>query len=534
MARGHEYWQSFRNEPHTDFARAENRARFQEALAKVRRDFGGHYPLVIGGEAVETAHQIVSLNPSAKDEVVGTTASATRQDADRAAEAASRVWLDWATRDVADRAEFLRRAAEAMRRRRFELAAWIVYESGKGWRSADADVTEAIDFCEYYAAGAEHMWREHGVNIPGEENTFTYVARGVAAVISPWNFPLAILTGMTTAALATGNTVIMKPAEQSPVIAAKLMEIFADSGLPPGVANYLPGAGEVAGAHLVEHPDVALIAFTGSRQVGLEINRRAAEVSTGLHWGVKKVITEMGGKNAIIVDADADLDEAVQGVVDSAFGYQGQKCSACSRVIALEAVHDAFLTRLIEATRSLKIGPAEDPSSKLGPVIDEEARQRIHRYLRIAREEGREDLAVDAGPLAERGFFIGPHIYSEVAPAARLAQEEVFGPVLAIMRAADLDEALAIANGTQYALTGAFYSRSPEHIERVRREFLVGNLYINRSSTGAMVGRQPFGGFRMSGIGTKAGGPDYLLQFVVPKTITENTMRRGFAPPADE
>jgi RHH-type proline utilization regulon transcriptional repressor/proline dehydrogenase/delta 1-pyrroline-5-carboxylate dehydrogenase len=339
---------------------------------------------------------------------------------------------------------------------------------------------------------------------------------------------------MTAAALVTGNTVIMKPAEQSPVIAAKLMEVFQEIDLPAGVANYLPGPGETTGARLVEHPNVALVAFTGSRQVGLEINRRAAEVSTGLAWGVKKVITEMGGKNAIIVDDDADLDEAVQGIVDSAFGYQGQKCSACSRVIALDAVHDALLLRLIEATRSLAIGPADDPSNRLGPVIDEEALRRIHRYLEVGRQEGREVLSIDVGSLVEQGYYVGPHIFADIRPSARLAQEEVFGPVLVAMRAKDLNEAFEIANGTEYALTGAFYSRSPRHLDRARREFLVGNLYLNRSSTGAKVGRQPFGGFRMSGIGSKAGGPDYLVQFVVPQTVTENTLRRGFAPPVDE
>jgi RHH-type transcriptional regulator, proline utilization regulon repressor / proline dehydrogenase / delta 1-pyrroline-5-carboxylate dehydrogenase len=352
-------------------------------------------------------------------------------------------------------------------------------------------------------------------------------------VIAPWNFPLAILTGMTAAALATGNTVIMKPAEQSSVVAALLMDIFCELGLPAGVLNYLPGKGEVAGAALVEHPDVALIAFTGSRSVGLAINAKAADVSQHGAPQVKRVIAEMGGKNAIIVDADADLDEAVAGVMKSAFGYQGQKCSACSRAIVLADVYDAFIKRLVEATASLKIGPAEEPATSVGPVIDEESFNRIRRYVEIGKTEGRLVLAVDPGPLAEQGWFIGPHIFADVPPAARLAQEEIFGPVLAVLRAADLTEALRIANGTDYGLTGGIFSRSPASLDRTRREFLVGNLYLNRPITGALVGRQPFGGFKMSGIGSKAGGRDYLLQFVLPRTITEHTVRRGFAPPPE-
>jgi RHH-type proline utilization regulon transcriptional repressor/proline dehydrogenase/delta 1-pyrroline-5-carboxylate dehydrogenase len=335
---------------------------------------------------------------------------------------------------------------------------------------------------------------------------------------------------MTTAALATGNTVVMKPAEQSPVIAAKLMEIFDELGLPPGVLNYLPGRGETAGAALVVHPDSAIIAFTGSRPVGLAINRQAAEVSAKGIGHVKRVIAELGGKNAIIVDDDADLDEAVLAVVKSAFGYQGQKCSACSRVIVLSRVYEVFLKRLIEAARSLQIGPAEDSSSGVGPVIDAEALSRIRGYIELGRKEGREALAMDAGEWAERGFFVGPHIFADVPPDSRLAQEEIFGPVLAVLRAGDLDDAFRIFNGGDYALTGGIFSRSPAHLDRARQELLVGNLYLNRGITGALVGRQPFGGFKMSGIGSKAGGHDYLLQFVLPRTITENTMRRGFAP----
>lgn len=525
----------YRNEPPADFSREETRQAMREALADVDAQFGGEYPLVIDGAEVITAEWFDSLNPSHKQRSVGRVASAIASDAHAAVEAARRTLPEWWSLGADRRAEFLRTVAEIMRRRRFELAAWQVHECAKEWREADGDVCEAIDFCEYYAAGAIHLAQPQGVDVPGEENRFEYLPRGVTAVIAPWNFPLAILTGMTTAALATGNTVVMKPAEQSSVIAAKLMEIFREAELPPGVVNYLPGRGEVVGAALVDHPQVATIAFTGSRAVGLAIHARAAEISaSGKFKFVKHVIAEMGGKNAIIVDDDADLDEAVVAVMKSAFGYQGQKCSACSRVIVLNKVYETFVQRLVEATRSLKIGPAEDPAASVSAVIDAESFERIHKYIAIGRETGRKLLAVEVGALAAEGFYIGPHIYGEVPPNGRLAQEEVFGPVLCVLRAADLDEAIRIFNDTDYALTGGMFSRSPEHFERARRELLVGNLYLNRGITGAMVGRQPFGGFRMSGIGTKAGGPDYLLQFVLPRTITENTMRRGFAPETRE
>jgi RHH-type proline utilization regulon transcriptional repressor/proline dehydrogenase/delta 1-pyrroline-5-carboxylate dehydrogenase len=524
---------TFRNEPLADFAAEVNRRKMRDALGTVRSQFGQNYPLWIDGRPVETTARLASKNPSDHAQTVGYAAAAEARHIGDAVAAAKRAMPAWWRLGARGRADFLLAAAEAMRGRRFELAAWEVFECGKQWREADGDVCEAIDYCEYYAQGAIALDAPHEVNLLGEENRTEYLPRGVAGVIAPWNFPLAILTGMTVAALATGNTVVMKPAEQSAVIAAKLMEIFEEVKLPAGVVNYLPGQGEVAGAALVEHPDVALIAFTGSRNVGLAINRRAAEVSASGIKQVKRVIVEMGGKNAIIVDDDADLDEAVAGVVKSAFGYQGQKCSACSRAIVLDAVYDQFLPRLIEATRSLKVGPAEDPSAHVGPVIDAEAFDRVRRYIEIGRQEAREALAVDVGSLVDKGYFIGPHIFTEVTPAARIAQEEIFGPVLAVIRAADLDEALAIANGVDYALTGGIFSRSPAHLERASREMLVGNLYLNRPITGALVHRQPFGGFKLSGIGDKAGGPDYLLQFVVERTITENTLRRGFAPPED-
>lgn len=528
---------TFANQPPVDFALAEHREAMQGALAQVKSQLPRTCPLVIGGETIATAATEVSIDPSQRSRVVGRFSLAEREHVDQAVAAAKRNLPAWSALGAERRAEYLRRAADIMRERLFELAAWAVLECGKPWREATADVDEAIDFCEFYAQQAIELERPGGKDIPGEENRFVHVPRGVTAVIAPWNFPLAILTGMSAAALATGNTVVMKPAEQSATIGSLLMEIFQQAGLPPGVLNFLPGRGEVAGAALVDHPDVALIAFTGSREVGLAINARAAEISRGKTARsrmVKRVIAEMGGKNAIIVDADADLDEAVLGVAKSAFGYAGQKCSACSRAIVLDDVYDTFLNRLVEATRSLKLGPAEEPSTFIGPVIDDESQQRILKYIEIGKQEGRLVLGIDAGKLAEQGSFVGPHIFADVPPTARIAQEEIFGPVLAVIRAKDLDEALQIANDTDYALTGGIFSRSPQNLERASREFLVGNLYLNRAITGAMVSRQPFGGFKMSGIGSQAGGREYLLQFVLPRTITEHTVRRGFAPPSED
>jgi RHH-type proline utilization regulon transcriptional repressor/proline dehydrogenase/delta 1-pyrroline-5-carboxylate dehydrogenase len=404
-----------------------------------------------------------------------------------------------------------------------------VYECGKPWAEADADVAEAIDFCEFYAREMIRLSQARHRDVAGETNFTEYLARGVTVVIPPWNFPLAIPTGMTAAALAAGNTVILKPAEQAPVVSWQLVRALRDAGAPAGTINFLPGAGEEAGQALVHHPGVAVVAFTGSRDVGLLIHHQAALTRPGQDH-VKRVIAEMGGKNAIILDDDADLDEAVVAIIHSAFGYAGQKCSACSRVIALEGIHDAFLARLVEAARSVRLGPADDPETLVGPVIDADARRRILEYQQLAASEGGIVFQADPGPLADRGYFVGPTIVANLAPEARVAQEEIFGPVLAVLKAHDLDAALEIANGTAYALTGGFYSRSPAHIEQVRREFVVGNLYINRGITGALVDRQPFGGFKLSGIGTKAGGPDYLLEFLLTRCVTENTMRRGFAP----
>ena len=520
----------FQNEPLSDFSREDVRSAFQEALDKVAGELGSEYGLIIDGRRVETRGQLVSRNPSHKTQIVGTVSSASPADAQDAIGAARRAFPEWSRHETSYRSEFLTLTAKALCERRFELAAWIVYECGKPWAEADADVAEAIDFCEYYAQAANLLLAPREVDIAGEENTYFYRPRGVAAVIAPWNFPLAILTGMTAAALVTGNTVIMKPAEQSAVVAAKLMEIFLSIGLPDGVVNYLPGVGEEVGPEIVNSPDVDLVAFTGSREVGLGINRSAAETDPR-QTNVRKVIAEMGGKNAIIVDDDADLDEAVLGVVQSAFGYSGQKCSACSRVIVLREVYPAFVKRLVAATRSLNVGPAEQPGTTIGPVIDAEAVERINGYLEIGKAENRLvcEYPLDES-LASEGYFVAPHIFADIDPSSRLAQEEIFGPVVAVIPVASIDEAIQVANGTDYALTAGVFSRSPVNLRRCATELAAGNLYLNRGITGAFVNRQPFGGFRMSGIGSKAGGPDYLLQFVVPVNVTENTMRRGFAP----
>jgi RHH-type proline utilization regulon transcriptional repressor/proline dehydrogenase/delta 1-pyrroline-5-carboxylate dehydrogenase len=499
------------------------------ALDAVRKEFGRTYPVVIDNRPYGVGRTLKRENPSRKSEILGKVALANVEAANAAVASCLRAFDGWRDAPVEERAALLRRLAEQFRKRRFELSAWIVFETGKPWRESDADVAEAIDFCDYYALEMEKLGAPQHRDVPGEDNRYFYEPRGVAVVIAPWNFPLAILTGMASAALVTGNTVVLKPAEQSGIIAAKLMECLIAAGLPPGVANFLPGDGEEIGPTLVKHPDVALIAFTGSVKVGLMINEQASHTPGGQNF-VKKVIAELGGKNAVIVDADADLDEAVKGVVDSAFGYTGQKCSAGSRAIVLDGIYDQFLARLVEATKSLAVKPADDPGCSLGPVIDGEARARILKYIETGKTEARLAYEADLGALMEQGEFVPPTIFADVPENAKIAQEEIFGPVLSVIRAKDLDDAIRIANGTKYALTGGCYSRSPSHLEQVKRRFRVGNLYINRKCTGALVDRQPFGGFKLSGIGSKAGGPDYLLQFVLPRTITENQMRRGFAP----
>ena len=523
----------FRNQPHADFSRRENREAYVAALAEIRGRLGARHPLRIGGRDVETARTLDSVNPAGPDEVVGTVAYGGRAEAEAAVAAARAALPAWRDAAPAERAAVLFRAAASMRAETMALSALMTLEAGKTRREANGDVDEAVDFLEYYGREMLRLGSPRRMgHAPGEHNVYFYQPRGVALVIAPWNFPLAILTGMTAAALVAGNPVIVKPAGPTPVIAAHMVRLLEAAGAPPGTVNYLPCPGGEVGDFLVRHPGVDLIAFTGSMEVGLRIISQAAQNPAD---GVKKVIAEMGGKNAIIVDTDADLDVAVSEVIVSAFHYQGQKCSAASRVIVLEAAYDEFVRRLVEATRSLVVGSPEDPGARVGPVISADARAQIEAYIEQGRRESTLAAAAEPpeGGWPGGGFFVAPHVFVDVRPDAVIAQEEIFGPVVAVMKAADLDEALAIANGVRYALTGGLISRSPAAIERVRREFRAGNLYINRGITGALVERQAFGGFKMSGVGSKAGGPDYLLQFLEPRVITENTMRRGFAPPEE-
>ncbi|HJV36906.1 L-glutamate gamma-semialdehyde dehydrogenase [Geomonas sp.] len=518
----------FENQPMADFTKADERAAFPAALGQVRTRLGRSYPLFINGEEVVTADTIPSVNPANPSEVVGVVCQAGTKEAGEAIAAAKKAFSAWRDTEASVRAGYLIKAAAAARKRAVELASWQVLEIGKQWDQAYADVAEAIDFLEYYAREMERLGKKRRLGeAPGELNHYFYEPHGVATVISPWNFPLAISMGMASAAVVTGNCVVFKPSGLTPVIGWQLVELFREAGLPPGVFNYVPGRGSVIGDFLVDSPDVSLIAFTGSMEVGLRIIERAAKVHPGQGL-VKKVVCEMGGKNAIIIDDDADLDEAVPHVIYSAFGFQGQKCSACSRVIVLDAVYDRFVSRLVAMANALKIGPAEDPGNYLGAVADGNAMRNIERYAEIGKREGEVlyQSEVPPGP----GYFVPITIIGGIKPEHRLAQEEVFGPVLAVMRVKDFDQAIAWANSTRFALTGGVFSRSPEHLEKARREFRVGNLYLNRNVTGALVGRQPFGGSRMSGVGTKAGGPDYLLHFMDPRVVTENTMRRGFTP----
>lgn len=520
----------FVNHPPVDFNLELNRQKMQSAITSVRKNLGKTYPLVIGKKEIKTTKEIISVNPSNPQEIIGKTAAASTLEAEHAVEVAVEAQKAWAKLDTEKRCEIFEKAAHLMEVKKFELMALEVLEVGKTWREADGDIGEAIDFCLYYSKQMKKLDQPQKVSfVPGEDSQYLYQPRGVGVVIAPWNFPLAILCGMTVGAAICGNAVIMKPAEQSGVVAAWFMEILKEAGLPAGVINFLPGYGEEVGDYLVNHKKIDFIAFTGSKNVGLQIFSKASQTQPG-QKSIKKVIAELGGKNAIIVDSDADLDEAVQGVIYSAFGFQGQKCSACSRVIVLEENYDKFVHRLVEAARSLTIGPSENAGTSVGPVIDEEAYKRLLKACETAKSEGK--LLFEA-KVPSNGFFIPPTIVEGIKSNHWIAQNEVFGPVLAVMKAKDFDEALEIANSTEFALTGGVYSRSPNNLERARKEFEVGNLYINRGCTGALVGRHPFGGFKMSGVGSKAGGPDYLLHFVEPRTVTENTMRRGFAPDLD-
>jgi RHH-type proline utilization regulon transcriptional repressor/proline dehydrogenase/delta 1-pyrroline-5-carboxylate dehydrogenase len=519
--------EAFYNEAPVDFAVEAHREAMRRALAEVEASAGALCPVCISNKERPARATIPSLNPANPAQVIAQGACASTAEADEAVAAALRALPAWRDGGAGPRIALLRRAAALMRQRRAALTARIVLEAGKGWESADADVAEAIDFLEYYAREMARLEPPRLMGrVPGEHNHYLHQPRGVVAVIAPWNFPLAILAGMAAAALVTGNCALLKPAEQTPSVAWAFFQILREAGLPEGVAAFVPGRGEEVGAHLVKHPQVDMIAFTGSLPVGQQILREAAEIRPGQR-ALKKVVVELGGKNAIIVDSDADLDMAVQGVIESAFGFQGQKCSACSRVILIGDMHDAFVERLAQATRSLPIGAPRDPRFKLGPVIDAEALERIQGAIARGRQEATLALAC---PSPEGGFYVGPHIFTGVRAEHWLAREEIFGPVLAVMRAADFEEALALATGSTFALTGGLYSRSPLNIARAREAFRVGNLYINRGITGALVERHAFGGGGLSGLGTKAGGPEYLQHFMVPRVITENTMRRGFAP----
>ncbi|MGK7917483.1 MAG: L-glutamate gamma-semialdehyde dehydrogenase [Prochloraceae cyanobacterium] len=517
---------SFQNAANTDYANANLREKAQQALVKVRASLGRKYLPLIDGEYVETSQIIDSVNPSNPSEIVGQVGLISTEQAEQALQAAKAAFPSWRSTPVEERAKIIRQVADLMEARRYELAAWTCLEVGKVLQQADAEISEAIEFCRYYAAEMERLDRGYNYDLAGENNRYSYQPRGIAVVISPWNFPIAIATGMTVAALVTGNCTLLKPAEPSSVIAAKIAEILVEAGIPKGVFQLVPGKGSQVGAYMVNHPEVHLIVFTGSREVGCRIYADAA-VLQPKQKHLKRVIAEMGGKNAIIVDESADLDRAVFGVVQSAFGYSGQKCSACSRIVVLETIYDNFLRRLVEATRSLNVGAADLPSSQVGPVIDATARDRIQEYIAKGRSEAKVALEME---VPDNGYFVAPTIFTEVSPTATIAQEEIFGPVVAVTRVKDFDEALKVANGTDYALTGGLYSRTPAHIERAATEFEVGNLYINRNITGAIVARQPFGGFKLSGVGSKAGGPDYLLQFLEPRVVTENIQRQGFAP----
>lgn len=518
----------FRNEPLAYFVRADHRAAFPKQIAEIRSRLGRTYPLFINGKDITTSTLVSSVNPAKPSEILGHVCQAGVLEVGNAIAAAKAVYPAWRDTPPRVRAGYLFDAAKMMRECIFELSAWQVLEISKQWDQAYADVGEAIDFLEYYAREMIRLGSPKQVGqTPGELNHYSYEPRGVAAVIAPWNFPLAISTGMVSAAIVTGNCVVFKPSGITPIIGHQLVEIFQKVGLPPGVFNFTPGSSSIMGDFLIDHQDISLIAFTGSMETGLRIIERAARVHPGQAY-VKKVVCEMGGKNAIIIDDDADMDEAVPHVLYSAFGFQGQKCSACSRVIVLDAVYDKFVTRLVAMAQATKIGPAEDPAFYMGPVADATAQKKILEYIELGKKEGQ--LLYQSAVPAEEGYFVPLTIIGNILPDHRLAQEEIFGPVLSVMRVENFDQAIEWANSSPFALTGGVFSRSPEHLDQARRAFRVGNLYLNRNNTGAMVERQPFGGAKMSGVGTKAGGPDYLLHFMDPRVITENTMRRGFAP----
>jgi 1-pyrroline-5-carboxylate dehydrogenase len=509
----------FRNEPFTDFSKPENRKAFEGALAKVRGELGREYPSVIAGGESTAKHRITSYNPANKDEVVGIVQKGSKADAETALGAAWKAFERWKLTPAEERAQCAVNLAAKMREQKHELSAWMVYEVGKAWAEADGDVAEAIDFCEFYAREAIRYGKvRECLPWPGERNELEYIPLGAGAVIPPWNFPSAILTGMAIGPVVAGNTVVLKPASDSPVIAAKVMELIGESGFPPGVINFLPGSGSEVGETLIEHPRTRFINFTGSRDVGLHIAEEAGKHRKGQMW-IKRVAAEMGGKDATIVDSEADVDAAVEGVAISAFGFQGQKCSACSRAIVDERIYDEFVEKLAERTKRISVGPTENPANYMGPVVNKAAYDRINDYIRIGAKEGR--IACGGEASDEEGYFIQPTVIADIAPTARIAQEEIFGPVVAVIKSKDFDDALKIFNGTAYGLTGGVFTKNPDKIASARRECYVGNFYVNRKITGALVGVQPFGGYNMSGTCAKAGGSDYLLLFLQAKSISQ-------------
>jgi 1-pyrroline-5-carboxylate dehydrogenase len=510
----------FKNEPLTNFGTSEHADAFKKALSKVSSELGKEYDLIIDGKHKKRQDRIRSLDPSDPKTVVGYAAKASREDGEEAMNAALRAFETWRFVKPEKRAEYLFRAAAKMRERKHEFSAWMVYEVGKSWAEADGDTAEAIDFLEFYGREAIRYGGEQPLTrIPTEKNELRYIPLGVGAVIPPWNFPLAIMAGMTTASLVAGNTVLLKPSSDAPVIAAKFIELLEEVGLPAGVVNYIPGSGAQVGDYIVQHPMTRFIAFTGSKEVGLRINQHAAGVHDGQIW-IKRAILEMGGKDSIIVDKDSNFDAAVKGVVLAAFGFQGQKCSACSRAIVHAGVYDKFVQAVVKETEKLQQGPpCKSKDIYMGPVVNEAACEKILDYIEIGKTEG--DLVHGGMRGAGSGYFIQPTVFAGIAPDARLSQEEIFGPVLACIKAKDFDDALRIANNTEYGLTGAVYSTNRDRLTKAGDQFHVGNLYYNRKCTGALVGVHPFGGFNMSGTDSKAGGRDYLALFTQAKLISE-------------
>jgi 1-pyrroline-5-carboxylate dehydrogenase len=507
----------FKNAAFTDFSKEENRKAQIEALDQVKGELGRTYPLIIGGKKIMSEATFASVNPSQPEQVIGNFSRATVEQANEAVEAAAAAFESWKRVLAQERAGYLFAAADLVRQRRLYFNAWMIYEVGKSWAEADGDTAEAIDFMEFYAREMMRLADDQPLTrIEGEDNELVYIPLGVGAVIPPWNFPCAIMVGMTSAAFVSGNTVVLKPASTSPAIAAQFVRVLEEVGLPAGVVNFLPGPGSTIGDALVENLQVRFIAFTGSRDVGLRINELAAKPRKGQRW-LKRTILEMGGKDAVVVDETADLDAAAAGIVASAFGFQGQKCSAGSRAIIVDKVYDQVLQKITEMTKQLTMGDVTRPETLIGPVVDENALKKITEYIKIGKGEGR---LVAGGGSHGPGYFIEPTIIADVDPHARIAQEEIFGPVLAVIRAKDFDDAMHIANDTEYGLTGALYSKDARRIERAKEEYHVGNLYFNRKCTGALVGVHPFGGFNMSGTDSKAGGRDYLLLFTQAKAIS--------------